>query len=210
VSMTPGAMALMRILCLASGHFQADVSDRAAVHEMIDKVLDEFGQIDLLVNNAGAGPVIAFDDLTPEQWDKYVSINLTGPFNMLWAVKEQMIARKFGRIVNIASIAAFAVRPTLLPYAAAKAGVISFTKSCCEPLARHNIRINAIAPGVIDTEILNGAPDDMIEMLVSSTPIQRLGKPEEIAQAVCFLLSEKSSYVTGTTLIVSGGRLTIP
>ena len=126
---------------------QADIADRDAVNRMVAAVTKEFGTIDLLVNNAGDVGDMTFDELTPEHWDRIVAINLTGPFNVLWAIKPRMIKQQFGRIVNVSSIAALAVRPNQLPYAAAKAGVISLTKSCCGPLAAHNIRINSVAPG---------------------------------------------------------------
>jgi NAD(P)-dependent dehydrogenase (short-subunit alcohol dehydrogenase family) len=163
-----------------------------------------------LVNNAGESGGVDFHALTPEHWDRIVGINLTGTFNVIWAVKDGMIERNFGRIVNVSSIAALAVRPTYLPYAAAKAGVISLTKSCCGPLAEHNIRINAVAPGAISTDMLHEAPPEMVEGLRAATPLGRLGEPEEMANVIVFLLSEEASYVTGSTLIASGGRILVP
>ena len=133
---------------------QADIADRDAVNRMVGEVTKEFSTIDLLVNNAGDVGDMTFDELTPEHWDRIIAINLTGPFNVLWAVKPGMIEQQFGRIVNVSSIAALAVRPNQLPYAAAKAGIISLTKSCCGPLAQHNIRINSVAPGAIATDML--------------------------------------------------------
>ena len=190
--------------------FQADISDREAVNSMVAEVTKELGSIDLLVNNAGDVGDMTFDELTPEHWDQIVAINLTGPFNVLWAVKQGMIEKQFGRIVNVSSIAALAVRPNQLPYAAAKAGIISLTKSCCGPLAKHNIRINSVAPGAIDTDMLNEVSPEMVEQLRSSTPLGRLGKPDEIANVISFLLSEESSFITGATVIASGGRILIP
>lgn len=190
--------------------FQADISDRNAVNKMVAAVTKELGPIELLVNNAGDVGDVNFDELTPEHWDRIISINLTGPFNVLWTVKEGMIKRKFGRIVNVSSIAALAVRPDQLPYAAAKAGIISLTKSCCGPLAKHNIRINSVAPGAIDTDMLSEVSPEMVEQLRSTTPLGRLGEPKEMANVITFLLSEESSYITGATIIASGGRLLIP
>ena len=189
---------------------QADIADRDAVNEMVATVREEFGTIDLLVNNAGDVGDMTFDKLTPEHWDRIVAINLTGPFNVLWAVKGGMIERQFGRIVNVSSIAALAVRPNQLPYAAAKAGVISLTKSCCGPLAAHNIRINSVAPGAIATDMLGEVSTEMAEQLRSTTPLGRFGEPEEMADVIAFLLSEESSYMTGATVIASGGRILIP
>ncbi len=189
---------------------QADITDRTAVTDMVARVENELGPIDLLVNNAGDSRGVEFEALTPEHWDRIVAVNLTGPFNVIWAVKDSMMERKFGRIVNISSIAALAVRPYYLPYAAAKAGVLSLTKSCCEPFARHNIRINAVAPGAIETDMLHDAPDEMVERLRAATPLGRLGEPEEMANVITFLLSEEASYLTGTTVVASGGRILIP
>lgn len=190
--------------------FQADISDREAVNRMVAEVTKELGPIALLVNNAGDVGDLNFDELTPEHWDKIIAINLTGPFNVLWAVKDNMIKLKFGRIVNVSSIAALAVRPDQLPYAAAKAGIISLTKSCCGPLAKHNIRINSVAPGAIDTDMLSEVSPEMVEQLRTTTPLGRLGEPYEMASVIAFLLSEESSYITGSTIIASGGRILIP
>ena len=189
---------------------QGDVANRSAVRRMVELVTRDLGSIDLLVNNAGELGEVTFDELTPEHWDRMIAVNLTGAFNVIWAVKDSMIARTFGRIVNVSSVAALAVRPDVLPYAAAKAGLISLTKSCCEPLARHNIRINTVAPGVIATDMAAGGSPAFVEQLRSTTPLGRLGEPEEIASVVAFLLSEDSSYVTGATLVTSGGRLLVP
>jgi 3-oxoacyl-[acyl-carrier protein] reductase len=189
---------------------QADIADWEAVNRMVEKVIAELGPIELLVNNAGDVGDMNFDQLTPDHWARIVSINLTGPFNLIWAVKDGMIERKFGRIVNVSSIAALAVRPDQLPYAAAKAGVISLTKSCCGPLARHNIRINSVAPGAIATDMLSEVSPEMVENLRATTPLGRLGEPAEMANVIAFLLSEEASYMTGSTVIASGGRILIP
>ena len=189
---------------------QADIADRDAVNRMVGEVTKELGTIELLVNNAGDVGNMTFDELTPEHWDRIIAINLTGPFNVLWAVKPGMIEQQFGRIVNVSSIAALAVRPNQLPYAAAKAGVISLTKSCCGPLAQHNIRINSVAPGAIATDMLGEVSTEMAEQLRATTPLGRFGEPEEMADVIAFLLSEESSYMTGATVIASGGRILIP
>lgn len=190
--------------------YQADIADRDAINKMVAYITKELGTIALLVNNAGDVGDMTFDELTPEHWDRIIAVNLTGPFNVLWAVKEGMIKQQFGRIVNVSSIAALAVRPNQLPYAAAKAGIISLTKSCCAPLAQHNIRINSVAPGAIDTDMLNEVSPEMVEQLRSTTPLGRLGDPYEMANVIAFLLSEESSYMTGATVIASGGRILIP
>ena len=189
---------------------QADIADRGAVNEMVAKATAALGPIELLVNNAGDVGNMDFDQLTPEHWDRIIGINLTGPFNVIWAVKDGMAQQKFGRIVNVSSIAALAPRPNQFAYAAAKAGVISFTKSACEPLAQHNIRINSLAPGAIDTDMIHEISPEMLEHLRSTTPLQRLGTPDEMANVILFLLSEDASYMTGATVIASGGRVLFP
>jgi len=189
---------------------QADIADREAVNSMVTTVTAALGTIELLVNNAGDVGDMTFEALTPAHWDRLIAINLTGPFNVLWAVKPGMLVQQFGRIVNVSSIAALAVRPNQLPYAAAKAGVISLTKSCCGPLAPHNIRINSVAPGAIATDMLGEVSPEMVEQLRAATPLGRLGEPAEMANVIAFLLSEESSYMTGATVIASGGRILIP
>ncbi len=190
--------------------FQADIADRRAVNEMVAQATAALGPIELLVNNAGDVGNMDFDQLTPEHWDRIIGINLTGPFNVIWAVKDGMAQQKFGRIVNVSSIAALAPRPNQFAYAAAKAGVISFTKSACEPLAKHNVRVNSLAPGAIDTDMIHEVSPEMLEHLRSTTPLQRLGTPDEMANVIAFLLSEESSYMTGSTVIASGGRVLFP
>ena len=189
---------------------QADIADRAAVNEMAAQAAAALGPIELLVNNAGDVGNMDFDQLSPGHWDRIIGINLTGPFNVIWAVKDGMVEQKFGRIVNVSSIAALAPRPNQFAYAAAKAGVISFTKSACDPLASHNIRINSLAPGAIDTDMIHEISPEMLEHLRSTTPLQRLGTPDEMANVILFLLSEDASYMTGATVIASGGRVLFP
>ena len=188
----------------------AEVTDREAVTAMVATTIDELGRIDLLANNAGIVGNQSFDTLTYEQWDRIIAVNLTGAFNVIWAVKDHMIERQFGRIVNVASIAALAVRPHQMPYGASKAGVISLTKSCCEPFAEHNIRINCVAPGATSTDMLNELSPEMLEHMRTTTPLGRAGEPDEIADIIAFLLSEESSYMTGATVIASGGRILFP
>ena len=188
----------------------ANITDRVALAGMVIKVTDTLGSLDLLVNNAGDAQSLDFDEVTEEQWDRMIGINLTGYFNVIWAVKGGMIERKFGRIVNVTSVSALAPRPGLLAYAAAKAGVTSLTKSCCEPLAKHNIRINAVAPGAINTDMAAGISQEFVAQMCAQTPLGRMGEPEEMADIISFLLSDQSSFITGTTTIASGGRVLRP
>ncbi|MFP6764893.1 MAG: SDR family NAD(P)-dependent oxidoreductase, partial [Planctomycetaceae bacterium] len=135
---------------------QADVTDPAQVRSMVDSVEQQLGPVDLLVNNAGVFHFVSHGETDLDIWNQTIACNLTGVFHVTWAVKQNMIARGFGRIVNMSSISALRARPNSIAYAASKAGVTGFTKSAAEALATHNIRINAIAPGLIETEILDG------------------------------------------------------
>jgi 3-oxoacyl-[acyl-carrier protein] reductase len=189
---------------------QADVTDEAQVRSMVEKVEQELGPIDLLVNNAGVFHFVSHEETDLDIWNQTMACNLTGVFLVTWAVKRKMIERGFGRIVNMSSISALRPRPNSIAYAASKAGVTGFTKSAAEALAGHNIRINAIAPGLIETEILDGVEQSTIDRIVESTPLGRIGTPEDVAELARFLLSEESRFMTGQTLVVSGGRVMLP
>ena len=136
--------------------------------------------------------------------------NLDSAFLVTWGVKESMIQREYGRIVNISSIAGVRPRPMSIAYAASKAGMIGFARSLAQALAPHNIRVNTVAPGLIATDILDGVAQQDLQDLIDATPIPRIGKAEEIAELVLFLLSDRSSFMTGQTLVASGGRVTLP
>jgi 3-oxoacyl-[acyl-carrier protein] reductase len=189
---------------------RADVSSAKEVDRMVADIEGELGPIDLLVNNAGIFDYVSHEETTPEQWQRTLDINLTGTYFTTWAVKSGMIAQQFGRIVNVASISALRARPMSIAYAVSKAGVVALTKSLAEAIAGHNIRVNAVAPGLIATEILEGVAQEALDTIVDATPIPRIGRPEEIAQTVLFLLSERSSFTTGQTLVASGGRVLLP
>lgn len=189
---------------------RADVSSPEQVAAMVDDVNQVLETIDLLVNNAGVFHYVSHDQTTPEVWRHTLDVNLTGAYLVTWAVKQSMIERRFGRIVNIASIAGLRARPMSIAYAASKAGMVGLTKSVAEALASHNIRVNAVAPGLIDTDILSGVSQDRIDAIVQSTPLGRIGHDDDIANAVLFLLSEESSFMTGQTLVVCGGRVMLP
>ena len=189
---------------------QADVTDRTAVQQMIERIESELGPVDLLVNNAGIFHFVPHTETTLEIWNETLSVNLTGVFLVTWAVKQRMIERGFGRIVNMSSISALRPRMNAIAYATAKAGLTGFTKSAAEALAPHGIRVNAVAPGLIETEILEGVPQETIDALVNATPIRRIGQPEDIAEIVRFLLSDESRFMTGQTVVASGGRVMLP
>jgi 3-oxoacyl-[acyl-carrier protein] reductase len=188
----------------------ADVASPEQVTAMVDEVVDALGPVDLLVNNAGVFHFLPHEETSLEIWRKTLDVNLTGAYLVTWAVKPTMIERGFGRIVNIASIAGLRPRPMSIAYAASKAGLIGLTKSLAEALAPHNIRVNAIAPGLIDTEILSDVRQERIDAIVQSTPLGRIGSGADVADATLFLLSEQSSFITGQTLVVCAGRVMSP
>lgn len=201
---------LVRQLGVRSHLVRADVRSPEQVAAMVDEITGEQAPIDLLVNNAGVFHYVSHEDTTLDVWRQTLDVNLTGAYLVTWAVKQSMIERGFGRIVNIASIAGLRPRPMSIAYAASKAGLLGLTKSLAEALAPHNVRVNAIAPGLIDTEILSGVSQDRIDTIVQSTPLGRIGHGDDIANAVLFLLSEESSFMTGQTLVVCGGRVMLP
>lgn len=189
---------------------RADVSSAEQVAAMVDEVAGTLGPVDLLINNAGVFHLLPHEETSLEIWQKTLDVNLTGAYLVTWAVKPGMIERQFGRIVNVASIAGLRPRPMSIAYAASKAGLIGLTQSLAEALAPHNIRVNAIAPGLIDTEILSGVSRQRIDTIVGATPLGRIGRGADVAGAALFLLSEESSFMTGQTLVVCGGRVMLP
>jgi 3-oxoacyl-[acyl-carrier protein] reductase len=189
---------------------RADVADRAEVQDMVHRATRALGPIDLLVNNAGVFHLVTHEQLTPEIWQRTLDVNLTGAYHVTWAVKDSMIARGFGRIVNVSSISALQARPWCMAYAVSKAGLTALTKGLAAALAPHNIRVNAVAPGLVETHMLRQSPQELLDKIVRETPMQRIGTPEEIAQTVLFLLSEKSSFTTGQTWVADGGRAMLP
>jgi len=189
---------------------RADVSSADQVQAMVAEVTEALGPIELLVNNAGIFHYVSHQETTPEIWRRTLDVNLTGAYLVTWAVKQSMIERRFGRIVNVASISALQARPMSIAYAVSKAGMIALTKSLSAAVAADNIRVNAVAPGLIDTEIIDGVEQSRLDTLVAATPMARIGKPEEIANLVYFLLSDESSFMTGQTIVASGGRALLP
>ncbi len=186
---------------------QADVSRQADVERMVALTRERLGPIDFLVNNAGISRNLPHDQLTFAMWKRMFEVNVDGPFLTTWAVKDEMIARRFGRIVNISSLAGVVKKKDLIHYATTKAAVISFTRHCSDAFASHNIRVNCVAPGLTDTEMARNAGPELLAQLIAVTPMGRIGQPEEIASVVRFLLSEESSFVSGQTIVACGGRV---
>ena len=184
---------------------QADVSDAGDVQDMVRKAVARFGKIDILVNNAGRLVVKRLVEQTEEEFDRVVDTNLKGVFLCCRFVLPEMIARKRGAIVNIASIAAFHVTVPHVPYAASKAGVVALTRDLAYEVGRHGIRVNAIAPGPIDTPMARFGTDEQRQAAAKNILLGRMGQPEDIGEAVVFLASDAASFITGATLPVSGG-----
>ncbi|MCR5447716.1 MAG: 3-oxoacyl-[acyl-carrier-protein] reductase [Schwartzia sp.] len=186
---------------------QADVSDPASVEAMIQTVVDAFGQIDILVNNAGItrdGLLIRMKD---EDFDAVINTNLKGIFYTTKLVSKLMMKKRFGRIVNMASVVGLTGNAGQTNYAAAKAGVIGFSKSAAKELAARGITVNMVAPGFIETDMTAVIPEKAKEAMMGGIPLGRAGKPEDVANAVLFLVSDQAAYITGQVLKVDGGMV---
>jgi len=191
---------------------KCDVSKKEEVDEMIKKTTEKWGKIDILVNNAGICQFKPFLELTEEEWDKTININLKGYFLCAQACAKEMVKQKSGAIVNIASIAMGQVGvgfPAITHYCASKGGIVAMTEAMALELAPFNIRVNAVAPGAIDTPMASSTTQDpkVLEGTLSRIPLHRMGKPEEVSSLVLFLTSDASSYMTGSTVVIDGGWL---
>ena len=184
-----------------------DVTDPGSVERLVSGVLAEQGSLDVLVNAAGvAGPTAPLVDYPPDEWRRIVEVNLTGTFLCVRACLPPMLERGYGRIVNIASIAGKEGNPGMSAYSAAKAGVIGLTKSVGKELARTGILVNCVVPAVFDTGLTDDATPEDRERFVSSVPMGRMGRPEELAELVSWLASERCSFSTGASFDLTGGR----
>ncbi|MBA3676628.1 MAG: acetoacetyl-CoA reductase [Sphingosinicella sp.] len=186
--------------------YRWDVSDFDACLAGAAQVESEIGPVDVLVNNAGVTRDGTMKRMSRDMWDDVIDINLGGCFNMAKALWNGMTDRKFGRIVNIGSINGQAGQYGQVNYAAAKSGIHGFTKALAQEGARAGITVNAIAPGYIDTEMVAAVPEDVLAKIVARVPVGRLGKAEEIARGVAFLVADDAGFVTGSTLSINGGQ----
>jgi 2-hydroxycyclohexanecarboxyl-CoA dehydrogenase len=184
---------------------QVDMTDGGSIGAFAAAVQTQFGPVDILVNGAGWGRTAPFWEGTPEFWSKLVALNLVGPMTLAKALLPAMMERGGGRIVNIASDAGRVGSLGETVYSAAKGGLIAFTKSLARETARYTISVNCVCPGPTDTPLMAAVPDKVKESLTKAIPFRRLGKPEEVADAVVFFASDRASYITGQVLSVSGG-----
>lgn len=185
--------------------FCADVSDRAAVNAMTAFAEEKFGGVDVLVNNAGIAEQIMFCDITEEKWDRMFDVDVKGVYNCTQSVLPHMVHNKFGRIINVSSMWGITGASCEVHYSAAKAAVIGFTKALAKELGPSGITVNAVAPGVIATEMNGMLDEETMAVLKEETPLERIGTPEDVAETVFFLASEKASFITGETVSVNGG-----
>ena len=187
--------------------FQADVSDSAQVEQMVAAVTEAFGTIDILVNNAGITRDGLLMRMKEEDFDAVLDTNLKGIFHVTKAVSKLMMKKRAGRIVNMASVVGIMGNAGQTNYAAAKAGVIGFTKSAARVFAARGITVNAVAPGFIATDMTAAMPEKAKEATLAAIPLRRMGEPEDVANAVAFLVSDQASYITGQVVKVDGGMV---
>ena len=205
----PSAVSDVVASCRAAGAeavgFSVDVAEREALDRMVAEVIEQYRRIDVLVNNAGITRDARLQKMTLKQFDDVIDVNLRGVFHASQAVVDRMIEQRTGVILNASSVVGIYGNYGQTNYAAAKFGVIGFTKTWSRELGPKGIRVNAIAPGFIDTPILSTIPDDVLAKMREQVPLRRLGKPEEIANIYAFLASDEASYINGAVIEASGG-----
>ena len=183
----------------------ANLSDAESVEALPKAATAAMGSLDILVNNAGITRDNLFMRMSDEEWQSVIDVNLTASFRLMRGVLRGMMKARWGRIVSISSIVGATGNPGQANYAAAKAGMIGFTKSLAREVGSRNITVNAVAPGAIDTDMTRALPEAQRDAVIGTIPLQRLGKPQDIANAVAFLVSSEAAYITGETLHVNGG-----
>jgi len=187
--------------------YKMDISDEEQVKKTVESVVNEFSRIDILINNAGITNDKLLLRMTKQDWESVIAINLTGTFLVTKAIMRDMIKQRYGRIVNIASVVGLIGNPGQANYAASKAGIIGFTKSCAKELAGRNITVNAIAPGFIETKMTEVLSDEIKQYYLKLIPMGKFGLPEDVANLVLFLASDQSSYITGQVICLDGGMV---
>ncbi len=188
--------------------FMADITDRTACQTVIASALEAFGHVDVLINNAGIVRDAQLIKLSEEDFDLVVDVNLKGTFNMTQAVAPHMVERGTGSVINVSSVVGLYGNFGQTNYAATKAGVIGMTKVWARELGKKGINVNAVAPGFIQTEMTQGVPDKVLDLMRGKTPLGRLGTARDVANAFLFLASDEASYINGTVLSVDGGLIT--
>lgn len=185
---------------------QADVTDLAAVEAMREEVHDAFGEVDVLINNAGINQDVVFNEMTHEEWDTVLDVHLDGAFHCTQTFYDDIAAAEEGRLINISSIVGKGGNFGQANYATAKAGIFGFTRTLALELAREGSTSNCVAPGFISTRMVEGLPDRIKDQIRGDTPLGRLGDVREVAEVVCFLASDRSSFITGEVIDVNGGK----
>ncbi|MDD4169127.1 MAG: 3-oxoacyl-ACP reductase FabG [Desulfotomaculaceae bacterium] len=202
------AFALRQHLRLQGGEadvYQADVSDRKKVEQMVKYCFNKYGTIDVLVNNAGVSKQSLFSDITAREWDEILAVNLTGVFNCCQSVLPVMLKNKCGKIINVSSIWGMVGASCEVHYSAAKAGVIGLTKALAKELGPSNIQVNCVAPGIIETDMLLELTFDELSDLKKATPLMKLGQSRDVANCIFFLASEEANFITGQVISPNGG-----
>jgi 3-oxoacyl-[acyl-carrier protein] reductase len=185
--------------------YKADISSMEQVHDMIRHIREDMGRVDIIVNNAAITRDKPLAMMPEEDWDRVLEVNLKGVYNCTKCALRPMIQQKWGRIINMTSLSAILGRSGQANYAASKGGIIGFTKSLCKEVARFNITVNAVCPGLIDTEMIRRMPKERQEEFLRAIPMAKFGEPQDVAEAVSFLASERARYITGQVLCVDGG-----
>ncbi|SMD37943.1 3-oxoacyl-[acyl-carrier-protein] reductase [Reichenbachiella faecimaris] len=183
---------------------KVNTADPKVTQQAAEEVIKQLGRIDILINNAGITRDATIKKMNFEQWEQVISVNLTGVFNCIKAAIPNMIENNFGRIINTSSVVGLYGNFGQTNYAATKSGVIGMTKTLAKELGKHSITVNAVAPGFIATDMVKAMPEKVIEMMVSKTPLGRLGEPDDIADAYAFLASDEASFISGSVLSVDG------
>ena len=191
----------------AAKAYAVDVADHAAVQEIGAQILDDFGRVDILVNNAGVTRDGLSMRMSVEDWDTVLNTNLKGAFNFVQAVVRPMIKQRSGRVINISSVIGLIGNAGQVNYSASKAGLIGLTKSLARELASRGITVNAVAPGLIETDMTGVLSDEIRQAILQKIPLGKLGQPDDIAAAVAYLASAEAKYITGQVLAVDGGMV---